>query len=187
MTVGIFGGTFNPVHNGHIKLAEWIVNRKIVDEVWLVLSPANPLKPKRPGATDQDRKDMLAAACEGVKGVAPCLIEFDLPRPSYSINTLLALKEKYPAIDFRIIIGADNWLIFNKWREYERILENFAPIIYPRPGSELSTTLPQGVTALFDAPQFPVSSTLLRKNLCSDLVPQAVANIIKQRKLYANR
>lgn len=186
--IGIFGGTFNPVHNAHIALARRLVAEGVVNEVWLTLSPANPLKVNRPGASDADRMDMLRAACASVSGVKPCFIEFELPRPSYTINTLGALAEKYPHYDFKLIIGADNWLIFDKWRSYQEILDKYGVIIYPRPGYQVSQVISSpSVEYLENFPETDVSSTHIRNNIPGSLslVDPAVASIIINRNLYA--
>ena len=126
MTVGIFGGSFNPVHNGHIALARVIIDHGIADEVWLTLSPLNPLKS---GSTelldDQIRLQMLQLATEGIPGLRVCDIELSLPRPSYTINTLLTLSHMHPGIQFRLVIGSDNMLIFNRWKSNEEIKRSY--------------------------------------------------------------
>ncbi len=185
--IGIFGGTFNPVHNGHTDLAQRLVEDGLVDQVWLTLSPSNPLKSDRPGATDADRRDMLQAACAGLQGVEPCFIEFDLPRPSYTITTLRTLASRFPDCEFQLIIGADNWSIFNQWRSPEEIISEFGVIIYPRPGYDVEVPAAASITYLKDYPEFNISSTYIRNNLPGslDLVSPAVASIILNRNLYA--
>lgn len=185
--IGIFGGTFNPIHRGHLSLARQLVESGVVDEVWLTLSPANPLKADRPGASDFDRCEMLEAACRGIKSVKPCFIEFALPRPSYTIATLRALSETHSECSFRLIIGADNWQIFDKWHKPDEIIGQFGVIIYPRPGCVITGPLPQNVTYLPDLPELNISSTQIRNNLPEslNLVEPAVAKIIEQKNLYA--
>lgn len=185
--IGIFGGTFNPVHRGHIALAKELVATGIVNEVWLTLSPANPLKADRPGANDFQRCEMLEKACDGIEGVKPCFIEFALPRPSYTLATLRALSETHRDCSFRLIIGADNWLIFDRWHKPEEIIEQFGVIIYPRPGCPIAGPLPANVTYLPDLPELDISSTEIRNNLPEslNLVDPAVAEIIERNNLYA--
>lgn len=175
--IGLFGGTFNPVHCGHIALAQWLVEQHLVDEVWMVLSPQNPLKDYMAGATDADRKAMLELACQGLPDLKPCFEEFDMPRPSYTINTLRRLAEKYPACQFRQIIGSDNWLIFDQWREHEAILNDFGVIVYPRPGYLTNDAV--------DAPVMDISSTEIREKHNLELLPPAVADYITKHNLYA--
>lgn len=185
---GIFGGTFNPVHNGHLRLAGWIVDNGVFDEVWLTLSPANPLKDDRPGATDADRQRMLVLACKDKKGLQPNFVEFDMPRPSYSISTLRKLAADYPERRFGLIIGSDNWQIFNRWRAHDEIIRDFGVTIYPRPGYEVGARpLPDGVSYLADAPVTDASSTDIRAALRSGdstLLPPAVADYITAHNLY---
>ena len=113
-TIGILGGTFNPVHIGHIVLASFLVQWKYADRVWLVLSPLNPLKQGCDILPDATRMEMLVNATRDIVGVEPCDIELSMPRPSYTINTLHKLAETYPDKDFKLIIGSDNWLIFDR-------------------------------------------------------------------------
>lgn len=185
--IGIFGGTFNPVHKGHITLARWLVDRKTFDEVWLTLSPANPLKDVRPGATDADRREMLTLACNRQAGLKPCFVEFDMPRPSYSIATLRRLSSDYPDCRFGLIIGSDNWHIFHQWRCPQEIIACFGVTVYPRPGYPVEGPLPAGVTYLADAPTCAVSSTAIRRSIgsgASGLLPESVESYIKTHNLY---
>lgn len=185
--IGIFGGTFNPVHNGHTDLARRLVADGLVDQVWLTLSPSNPLKAERPGATDTDRMDMLQAACKDIEGVEPCFIEFELPRPSYTITTMRELASRFPDYEFRLIIGADNWAIFSQWKSPGEIISEFGVIIYPRPGYEVEPTDSASVKYLKDYTEFNISSTCIRNNIPGSLslVSPAVASIISNRNLYA--
>lgn len=184
---GLFGGTFNPVHTGHIALAQWLVDAGYFSEVWLNLSPENPLKAHRPGATDADRRQMLELACQGHPALHPCLIEFDLPRPSYTINTLRALSARYPQRQFSLIVGADNWQIFNKWLAPEEILTDFGVVVYPRPGYNAPASMPAGAVFAADAPQTNISSSQIRESITNHLnmLPPRVADYIKEHNLYA--
>jgi nicotinate-nucleotide adenylyltransferase len=181
MTIGIFGGSFNPVHNGHIKLAQAILENTPIDRVWFTLSPRNPLKEADTLESDTNRLIMLQRAVRGIEGVSVCDIELSMPRPSYTIDTLRYLSKKYPEHKFRLIIGADNWQIFDQWRDYKEILISYKPIVYPRPGYPLNDTI--------DVPKFDISSTQIRDYIAKDwqfrhLVPPAVATYIEQQRLY---
>ncbi len=179
MKIGIYGGSFNPIHFGHTGLAQWVVNNTDLDEVWLMVSPNNPLKDASILADEQKR---LAAAKEAIgdgrlasgKRIIVSDFEFTLPRPNYTANTLRELKKQYPQHEFTLIIGEDNLEIFPKWREYTYLLENFRILVYPRKGSgksveqmmqELETAHIKEVQLLANAPYFEISSTELRKNL----------------------
>lgn len=167
MRIGIFSGSFNPVHYGHIGLADFIVQSELVDEVWLIRSPLNPLKKAEGMMSNDVRLRLLEEAIEGHKGLRVSTIEDELPVPNYTITTLRTLQERYPEHEFHLIIGADNWLIFPKWREWETILRDFHLIVYPRPGytlTEISSEEFPTVTVV-DAPQFNISSTEIRKGL----------------------
>ncbi len=189
---GILGGSFNPVHAGHIMLASYLAQFVGLDEVWLMLSPANPLKEKTSDVTDAQRLEMLRLACQGHSGIAPTDIELTMPRPSYTINSLSRLSDLYPERDFSLIIGSDNWLIFDRWRNSREIIERFSPIIYPRPGYEVERgSLAEGVT-LVDAPQIEVSSSFIRRGISdgkdmSAFLPDAVARYIEKENLYSAR
>lgn len=189
MTVGIFGGSFNPVHRGHTAIAEGIVRAGLADEVWLTLSPLNPLKAGSTElAADADRLAMLRLAAEGLPGVEVCDIELSMPRPSYSVNTLRKLSELYPETRFRLVIGGDNWSVFDRWRDYETLLRDYAPIIYPRPG-EVLEGIPEGVDVCGGLPLIDVSSTMVRERVAAglpvnNLVDPKVYKYIIDHKLY---
>lgn len=197
--VGIFGGSFDPIHSGHLRLARYIVESGEVDEVWLMISPLNPLKVGgRQLTPDAERLEMARLAVDGEPNIEVSDFEFSLPKPSYSALTLRALKEKYPNCEFRLIIGADNWQVFDRWRDPEFILENFSPIVYPRPGYELQNGSPDGnspfniqhSTFLTAAPQTDISSTELREMIkthdpkAADFIPPQTLEYIRQHHLY---
>ncbi|MCM1034770.1 MAG: nicotinate (nicotinamide) nucleotide adenylyltransferase [Paludibacter sp.] len=167
MNIGFYPGSFNPVHKGHICLAEYILNHTSIEEVWLSVSPNNPLKSRNELCDEQVRYTWLSEALQGKTGLRACDIELQLPRPSYTIDTLHALTQRYPEHKFSLIMGADNLTIFTKWKEWESILRDYPLIVYPRLGNDLTTlqaTYPN-VTFLPDAPIFPISSTEIRQRL----------------------
>lgn len=188
MVVGVFGGSFNPVHNGHIALAREVVRQGLADRVMMVLSPQNPLK-EHPEAlvADEDRLAMLRLACKGVPELEASDIELSMPRPSYTINTLRRLTLERPADSFRLIMGADNWAGFSRWRESGEILRHYSPIVYPRPGFPMPEA-GSGAQGM-DASLFPVSSTEVRRRLekgepVNNLLPPEVLSYIKQHGLW---
>lgn len=188
--VGVFGGSFNPVHWGHVRLAEWIVRHGWADEVWLMVSPRNPLKEQSGLLPEAERLDMARLAAGEVTGVRASDFEFSLPRPSYTWRTLEALRAAFPATAFSLIIGADNWQHFDRWARPDYIRAHHKLLVYPRPGYPLdASALPDGVD-LLGAPVFDVSSTRVRKLLrengdASRLVPAPVLRYIKERHLYS--
>ena len=195
MTVGIFGGSFDPIHSGHIRLAQYVLDHTDLDEVWLMVSPLNPLKPQGYVATDGQRLEMARLAVADIPGIRVSDFEFSLPIPSYTYNTLRRLKETYPDIDFRLIIGGDNWVSFDRWRNPDGILNEFGLIVYPRPGESLTLPPsrpipdPSRLTLLTDAPQMPVSSTQIREMLSREcdtgaLLPASVVSYIDSNKIY---
>ena len=130
--IGIYGGSFNPVHFGHVGLAKWVIEHTDLDELWLMVSPNNPLKPAGILAPEEERLAAVKEAIQGIKGVKASDFEFTLSRPSYTANTLRELQKKFPAYEFTLVIGEDNIEIFDRWREYEYILANFRIFVYPR-------------------------------------------------------
>lgn len=178
--IAVFGGSFNPVHYGHVGVARRVMEENLADEVWLTVSPRNPLKEQSGLLNERLRLELVRLAVADVPGAEASDFEFALPRPSYSWQTLAALTEAYPEASFSLVIGSDNWLLFPKWAHYEEILARYSLIVYPRPGfSVRASSLPDNVR-LLDAPLFPWSSTDIRNRLrqggdVSDMVPPSVA------------
>ena len=163
--IGIYGGSFNPIHTGHISLAQHILSAARLDGVWLVVSPQNPLKAGNGSLIDDEVRLRLARkALEGVSGISVSDCEFHMPRPSYMWHTLRHLSETNPDVSFTLIIGADNWQIFDKWRDYRKIIDEYGVVIYPRMGYEIDeTSIPANVRYLRDAPVVEISSTFIRQ------------------------
>lgn len=166
MKVGIYGGSFNPIHFGHIGLARWVLENTDLDELWLMVSPNNPLKDKNILADEHERLVAAKEAIKDIPGLVASDFEFALPRPNYTANTLRALAQACPEHEFTLIIGEDNLSIFDKWREYQYILDNYRIFVYPRHGNS-TYTLPHAkdLRVLTGAPYFDISSTELRQKL----------------------
>ena len=166
MKIGIYGGSFNPVHFGHVGLAKWVIEHTDLDELWLLVSPNNPLKPAGMLAPEGERLAAVREAIKDIPGLKASDFEFSLPRPSYTANTLRALQAAYPEHEFTLVIGEDNIAIFDQWREYEYILENFRVFVYPRITNERlkSERLKNAKNVIFlaNAPLFDISSTEIR-------------------------
>lgn len=164
MRIGIYGGSFNPVHYGHLGLADYISKHTCMDEIWIMISPNNPIKNACELADEQTRYEAVQKALEqlGNPKIKASNFEFALPRPSYTANTLRELRKAYPQHEFTLIIGEDNWAIFDRWREWEYILQNYPIIVYPRHGSQTCITRGGQVEILRDAPYYDISSTEIR-------------------------
>lgn len=190
MTIGIYSGSFDPIHTGHAMVANYIGQSGIVDELWLMVSPRNPLKESLTPADDHHRMRMVELVAADCKGVKACDFELGLPQPSYTYVTLCKLRENYPEHKFKLIVGSDNWHHLGRWRDADKIVREFGLIIYPRPGYPLPEQPPQGVEVLPSGPTAHVSSTFVRDMLAKNgnikfFVPTAVANYIKQYHLYS--
>lgn len=168
MKVGIYGGSFNPVHFGHVGLAKWVMAHTDLDELWMLVSPNNPLKPKESLAPEQERLAAVQEAVRDIPNVKASDFEFALPRPSYTANTLRELLKAYPEHEFTLVIGEDNLAIFDQWREHEYIMANYRIFVYPRRGSasieDLRLKIGDFKELMFlkDAPYFDISSTEIR-------------------------
>ncbi len=182
--IGIYGGSFNPIHNGHVAIARAMLHLAALDEVWLVVSPHNPLKPSGTLLDDDKRLLMARTAVEGIGGIRVSDCEFHLPRPSYMWNTLQHLSHTHADCEFTLLIGADNWAVFNRWHRADDIVANYRIAIYPRSGSPVDTSaLPPGVQ-LYDTGLFDISSTQVRSRIAegldiSPLVPASIACLAK--------
>ncbi|MBD5276860.1 MAG: nicotinate-nucleotide adenylyltransferase [Bacteroides sp.] len=187
-TIGLLGGSFNPVHAGHMMLASYLTQWGYVDKVWLTLSPRNPLKDPAGLLPDTRRLAMLTIATKGADRIATCDIELSMPRPNYTINTLDLLARRYPTKRFKLIIGSDNWQIFDKWREAERILDEYGVIVYPRPGYPVEDGNVDGME-LVSPITADISSTQVRDAIARGrdmtyFLPPGVYKYIVDNKLY---
>ncbi|MFM7021622.1 MAG: nicotinate (nicotinamide) nucleotide adenylyltransferase [Flavobacteriales bacterium] len=161
--IGLFFGSFNPIHNGHMILANYMLEFTNAEEIWFVISPQNPLKEKASLLSENDRYQLVLEAIENEPRFRASTIEFKFAQPSYTINTLVHLQEKYPAYDFSLIIGEDNLGTFHKWKNHERILELCDLLVYPRPHCEKTAFHTYEKVKLVDAPQVDISSSFIRK------------------------
>lgn len=189
LTTGIFGGSFNPIHNGHIELARRLLSLAGLDEVWFVVSPQNPFKRNEKLLDDELRLEMVRLALAGEPRMKASDCEFRLPRPSYMWHTLQSFAKDYPGREFVLLIGADNWVRFDQWYAAQDILARYRIVVYPREGTPLSgVSLPANVT-LADTGLIPGSSTEVRRRIAcghpiDGLVPPVVAEFIRKNKLY---
>ena len=186
---GIFGGSFNPIHNGHISLARQLREKAGLDEVWLMVSPQNPLKKSSDLLDDNLRMEMARLAVEGREGIIASDYEMHLPKPSYTWNTLQSLSKDYPEREFVLLMGGDNWALFDKWYHYDDILKNYSIVVYPRRDS-LSSFGETLSAQIVEAELLDISSTEIRERIKSGkgirrMVPKAVADFIKEKGLYA--
>jgi len=165
MNIGIFGGSFNPIHIGHLALANYLCEYGEVDEVWFLVSPHNPLKERGDLWPDELRLELVRLSIKGYSKFRASDFEFHLPRPSYMVNTLRALRQSYPEHEFTLIIGSDNWEVFPRWYKHDELLAENQLLIYPRPDYPIQEeTLPPNVR-LVDTPLLEISSTFIRQSL----------------------
>lgn len=189
MRVGLYFGSFNPIHNGHLIIAQAVLELSQLDEIWFIVSPQNPLKKNKSLLHEFDRYDMVRAAIEDNDRFKVSDIEFNAPRPSYTIDTLVYLNERYPNHDFKLIIGSDNLTIFPKWKNHDKILNDFGLIVYPRPGDNPKNFADHPNVTFIKAPLLDISATFVRKSIKENrsiryLVPEKAVQYIYDRKLY---
>lgn len=187
---GLMFGSFNPVHIGHLALANYVLSFSDLDEIWFVVTPQNPFKESINLAPENHRLKMMEVAINNDDRFKICDIEFNMPRPSYTIDTLDKLKELYPTKQFSLIMGADNLLAIHKWKEPSRLMANYHIICYPRNGSELSTKKKLPNVEIINAPLMDISATLIRDALKKQknirfLLPQGVYDYIQKNDLYS--
>lgn len=189
--IGLFFGSFNPIHLGHIQLAEYIFDFSGVDEIWYIVSPRNPLKGHTELIDEHLRLKMIELATADKEYLQVSDIEFDLPKPSYTITTLRALTEKYPEDEFILLIGSDNMAIFDQWKDYQTILDEYSILVYPREGypyEDFEEKYPD-MQVLEEAPLFEISSTQIREMIknnedASQWLHPDVYEFIKANGLY---
>lgn len=187
--VGIFGGSFNPIHTGHIALAKSLCQQAGLDEVWLMVSPMNPFKKEATDLlTDKLRLEMAEQAVADEPKLKACDYEFHMPKPSYTWHTLQALSQDFPNVDFTLLIGGDNWASFDKWFHHEDILIHYPIVVYPRKGCDIGK-VPSGVT-IVETPLLNISSTEIRQRIkegksIHGMVPDSIETLAMQ--YYSNQ
>ncbi len=189
MKVGLYFGSFNPIHNGHLIIANHVINFTDLDEVWFVISPQNPFKKKSNLLDSYDRLHLVELAIGENPRIKPSTIEFNMPVPSYTIDTLTYLKEQNPDYEFTLIMGSDNLVNFHKWKNHDVILKYYSIIVYMRPGYEDVPFLDHPKVNALDAPLLEISSSFIRKLIKEGkspqyLVPDKVYQEIESSHLY---
>lgn len=190
MRIGIFGGSFDPIHTGHAIVANELSQCGLFDEVWLMPARINPFKAQGPRpAVPEERVSMCRLVAEECARVRVSDLELKLPEPSYTYVTLCELRRQWPQHQFRVIIGSDNWEKFSKWCESEKIIREFGVTIYIRPDYPLNGNLPENVEVADGLPQALISSTWLRESITAGrnvnyLIPQKVIDYIREHNLY---
>ncbi|MDI9318877.1 MAG: nicotinate (nicotinamide) nucleotide adenylyltransferase [Phycisphaerales bacterium] len=190
MHIGLYFGSFNPIHNGHLIIANHIAEHCAVDKVWFVLSPRNPLKETRSLLNEYDRLHLVKLAIKDNPKFRSSDIEFKLPKPSYTIDTLTYLSEKYPKNTFNVIMGSDSFQNIQRWKNFEHLIANYAIIVYNRPAFPITNTHNAQLTVL-DAPILDISATFIRKQLklgksIRYLTPIEVSDYIVENRYYIN-
>lgn len=189
MKVGLFFGSFNPIHIGHMIIAQTMLDSGLIDELWFVVSPQNPFKKNKNLLHEFDRLDMAEAAITENSKFRTSDIEFNLPKPNYTAHTLAVLSEKYPDKEFSLIIGGDNLASFHKWKNYETILNHHELLIYPRPDSDKPLIEITDRMHFVDSPLLHISATFIRSKIKNGhsikyLVPIEVEEFIARKKFY---
>ncbi len=190
MKIGLFFGSFNPVHNGHLIIANYVCETTELEKVWLVVSPQNPLKQKETLLREYDRLHLINLAIEDNKNLKASNIEFKLPKPSYTIDTLTYLKEKYPQHEFSLIMGSDNLETLHRWKNYELILQNYPIYVYRRRNADTNPFPKNKQIYFLDFPFLDISATFIRDNLKNGVsmqyfLPEPVWKYIDEMKLYS--
>jgi nicotinate-nucleotide adenylyltransferase len=188
MKIGLFFGSFNPIHHGHLMVASFIANHTDLQQVWLVVSPQNPHKTQTSLLNEYDRLHLAQLAIEDDAQIKVSDIEFKLPKPSYTIDTLTYLQEKYPQHQFHVIMGSDSFQNLPKWKNFEALVKNYQFIVYRRPGFDITEDYGADMQYL-EAPMLELSATLIRNN-CKDgitiryLVPEQVRLEIERNNYF---
>jgi nicotinate-nucleotide adenylyltransferase len=188
MHIGLYFGSFNPVHIGHLIIANHIVEHSEIDKVWFVVSPHNPLKDANSLLNEYNRLHLVELAIKDNPKFRASNVEFRLPKPSFTIDTLTYLTEKFPLEQFSIIIGSDSWQNIHRWKNYEQLISKYAFIIYNRPGFEVKEKHGANIT-IMDAPLLDISSTYIRKQIKEGrsvryMLPESVHEYINDNRYY---
>ena len=191
MKIGLYFGTFNPIHIGHLIIANHVAEYSDLDQIWMVLTPHNPLKKRETLLDDYQRLQLVHLATEDYVKILPSDIEFKLPQPNYTINTLVHLQDKFPNHNFSLIMGEDNLRSLTKWKNHEMILQHYDIYVYPRLSSEIDNLELKNnpKVYLIDAPIVEISSTFIRENIkkgknVQPLLPSKVWEYIAHNNLY---
>jgi nicotinate-nucleotide adenylyltransferase len=189
MKIGLYFGSCNPVHIGHLVIANHLQQYSDLDQVWFVVSPQNPFKEKSSLAKDYDRLHLVNLAIEDYPNLRASNVEFDLPKPSYTIDTLAVLKEKHPEHEFCLIMGMDNLKNFHKWKNHDQILKNYSVYVYPRFGAEKGNWQDHDKFQFVNAPVMEISSTFIRnaikeKKNVHPLLPDKVWEYLDGSSMY---
>ncbi len=187
--IGLFFGSFNPIHIGHLIIANYMATHTDLDEVWFVVSPQNPFKKKESLGNVYDRLEMVNLAIEPAEKLRSSTIEFNLPQPSYTVDTLIHLRERYPDKDFVLIMGSDNLQSFHKWKNHEIILRDYRIYVYPRPGHQGYPLEKHPSVTVTDTPLMELSATFIRQSVKDGksiryFVPDSVLTFIDSKGLY---
>ena len=191
MRIGLFFGSFNPVHVGHMIIANYMVTHADIDKLWMVVSPHNPLKEKKSLANNYERLDLIRTAIGENDKISASDIEFNLPMPSYTIDTLTYLKEKYPYHTFSLIMGGDNLYSLHKWKNYELLLERHHILVYKRPTHDVPEIASHPNVFLYDAPMLNISSSYIRAEIAAQrsiryLVPDSIHDNVMSIRTYTH-
>jgi nicotinate-nucleotide adenylyltransferase len=188
MKIGLYFGSFNPIHTGHLIIANHVANNTDLQKIWFVVSPQNPLKQSSSLLNEYDRSHLINISIEGENKLKTSNVEFNLPKPSYTVDTLAYLTEKYPEHEFSIIMGSDSFSNITKWKNYQIILKSYPLYIYKRPGFDIDISLKTDLV-LLDAPLLEISSTHIRELIKNNksikyLVPDLVKEEIERNGYY---
>lgn len=189
MTIGLFFGSFNPIHIGHTIIAEKMLENAGIDELWFIVSPQNPFKKNKSLLHEFDRLNMVKVAISENSKFKVSDIEFNMPKPNYTIDTLTFLSEKYPETKFKLIIGEDNLASFKKWKNYVQVLENYGLLVYPRYNIKKTDFIQHLNIKMINAPLIDISATFIRNAIKENqsikyLVNESVEAFIERERFY---